>query len=254
MLRRTFLLAFAFSLASILAYGPLLVRATVQAGTAKPVSISQEHHHHLVIENAYLKAYEVEVPAHESTLLHQHDYDYIYVVLGGAQVTNAVEGKPEVEMYLPDTTVNFAHGPFAHVAGNVGDTPFRNVTISLLRPQGEVKSYYPSADAALSPAARQTSNQTSKIAGVTKVMTLETGEVRVFAVAIDPSASWPPSTEKHPRLIILLDKMKDMKGPREKSAPTFPVGLLKWIPAGQSWAFDNDTQYEKRFVVLEFKD
>ena len=188
MLRRTFLLAFVFTLATILAYGPRHVHATLQAGTAKPVPISQEHHHHLVIENAYLKAYEVEVPAHESTLLHQHDYDYIYVVLGGAQVTNTVEGKPETKMYLPDTTVNFAHGPFAHVAGNVGDTPFRNITISLLHPQGEVKSYYPSADAALSPAAQQTSNRTSKLPGVTQVMTLETGEVRVLAVAMDQSA------------------------------------------------------------------
>ena len=89
-MRKVLLLAFAMVGLITQACGPVHVNATPQAARAKPVPISQEHHHHLIIENSYLKAYEVEVPAHESTLLHQHDYDYVYVVLDGAQVTNKV--------------------------------------------------------------------------------------------------------------------------------------------------------------------
>lgn len=246
-------LTLAMTLSVTLACGPRRVSPSPQAGVTTPVPISQEHHHHLILENSYLKAYEVEVPAHQSTLLHQHDYNYVYVVLGGAQVTNTPLGKPEARMYLPDTTVNFAQGPLAHVAGNVGDTPFRNVTISLLHKQGEVKTYYPSVDAALSPVAQGSPSQSNNMMGVNRVVILETDELRVVATHLDPSRSWS-STESHGRFVVLLDKMKDTTGPREKKAPTFPAGLLKWIPAGQSWVFNNETQYEKRFVVLEFKD
>jgi len=245
-------LTLAMTFSATMACGPRRVSPAPQAGVTTPVPISQEHHHHLIIENSYLKAYEVEVPAHESTLLHQHDYDYVYVVLGGAQVTNAVVDKPQVQMYLPDTTVNFAKGPFAHVAGNVGDTPFCNVTISLLHKQGEVKIYYPSVDAALSPAAQASPTQSNDMMGVYQVPILETEEVRVFATRVEPSRSWS-STETHARFVVLLDKMKDTTGQREKKAPMFPAGLLKWIPGGERWVFNNDTQFEKRFVVLDFK-
>jgi len=244
-------LALAMTFSATMACGLRLVSPAPQAGVTTPVPISQEHHHHLIIENSYLKAYEVEVPAHESTLLHQHDYDYVYVVLGGAQVTNTVVGKPQVQMYLPDTTVNFAKGPFAHVAGNVGDTPFRNVTISLLHKQSEAKIYYPSVDAALSPAAQASPTQSNDMMGVNQVLILETDEVRVFGIRVEPSRVWS-STETHARFVVLLDKMKDTTGPREKKAPMFPAGMLKWIPGGERWVFNNDTQFEKRFVVLDF--
>lgn len=252
-MRKGLALALAMTFSAALACGPRRASPAAQAGVTTPVPISREHHHHLILENSYLRAYEVEVPARESTLLHQHDYDYIYVVLGGAQVTNTLVGKPEARMYLPDTTVNFAKGPFAHVAGNTGDTPFRNVTISLLHKQGEVKDYYPSVDAALSPAAQASPTRSNDMMGVNQAVILETDEVRVLAIHLDPARLWS-STEAHGRFIVLLDKMKDTAGPREKNAPTFPAGLLKWISAGQKWEFNNDTQYEKRFVMLEFKD
>src|SRR5579862_1387453 len=161
-MRKFLVLVFAAALAGAITYGR---QSGGASGQAVAVPISQEHHHHLIIENSYLKAYEVEVPAHESTLLHQHDYDYVYLVFGDASVTNAIVGKPEVRLFLPDTTLNFSKGPFAHVAGNVGDTPFRNVTVSLLRPQGEAKSYYQTVSAALSPAAQQSPCQNNNKQG-----------------------------------------------------------------------------------------
>ena len=116
------------------------------------VPISQEHHHHLVLENSYVKAYEVELAPHEATLMHQHLHDYVYVVFGDDDITNAVAGKPEVKLKQPDLSVNFSPGPFAHVATNNGETPFRNITIELLHRQGEVKKFYPSIRAALDTA------------------------------------------------------------------------------------------------------
>ncbi len=94
-----------------------------------------EPHHHLKIENTYVRAYYVEVPPHGATQLHQHDHDYIFVTLGDSDVTSAVLGKPEVHLILKDGEVHFTRGGFAHVARNNSGAPFRNVTIEFLRPQ-----------------------------------------------------------------------------------------------------------------------
>jgi hypothetical protein len=242
----------ALAVVGIAAVMVTVVRAAPQ-GAAMP--ISQEHHHHLIIENLYLKAYEVEVPPHESTLLHLHDYDYVYIVFRDADITNAVEGKPVVSAHLADTTVNFVKGPLAHVAGNVGDTPFRNVTISLLHKQGEVKIYYPTVNAALEAGVKEQVSSGKKASELVEVTLLETPEIRFKAVQVGAGVGWWTSKDtKGPLLIIDLDRVKefDRSGPREKKAPSFPADLLDWLPAGRD-SFSTSTG-NRKFAVLEFKD
>jgi len=66
---------------------------SAQAPVAVP--IPKEPHHHLVLENSYVRVFRVSIPANDATLLHQHDVPYIYVALGPADVINAVAGQPE---------------------------------------------------------------------------------------------------------------------------------------------------------------
>jgi hypothetical protein len=209
------------------------------------VPISQEHHHHLVLENSFVKAYEVEVAPHESTLMHQHLHDYVYIVLGDAEFTNAVAGKAEVRVKQPDLAVNFSPGPFAHVAVNNADTPFRNITIELLHPQGEVKKSYPSIRAALDTGAAD--DKTGRQATV-----LETDDVRVVAVAVAPKSSWSPPRDDRNRLVVRIDKIHDTSGLKEKNSP-FPGGMLAWVPAGKGWSMSNTAVGIDKLMVLEFK-
>jgi quercetin dioxygenase-like cupin family protein len=120
----------------------LLFSASLLAQAPEPVPLAHgntpgEPHHHLKIENEYVRVYYVEVPPHENTQLHQHDHDYLFVTLGDSDVINAVRDKPEVHLVLKDGETHFTRGGFAHVARNLADTPFRNITIELLKPQGE---------------------------------------------------------------------------------------------------------------------
>ena len=121
-----------------------LVRVlSVNAQEPAPLALGNvpgEPHHHLKIENEYVRAYYVEVPPHEARGLHQHDHDYIYISLGPADVVNADREKPEVHLQLKDRETHFTRGGFAHVARNLGDAPFRNVSIALLKPQAEVRN------------------------------------------------------------------------------------------------------------------
>ncbi|HEY6947080.1 MAG TPA: hypothetical protein VI431_18215 [Candidatus Acidoferrum sp.] len=114
----------------------------ISANVQEPVPLGRgnmpgEPHHHLKIENEYVRVYYVEVPPHEATQLHQHDHDYIYVSLGPSDVVNAILNKPEIHLQLKDGETHFTRGGFAHVAQNLADTPFRNITVELLKPQGD---------------------------------------------------------------------------------------------------------------------
>ncbi|HEX8836529.1 MAG TPA: hypothetical protein VF748_06320 [Candidatus Acidoferrum sp.] len=114
--------------------------ASAQAQEAVPLARGNtpgEPHHHLKIENEYVRVYYVEAPPREATLLHQHDHDYIYVSLGPADVINAALSKPPIHLQLKDGETHFTRGGFAHIVRNLADTPFRNVTVELLKPQGE---------------------------------------------------------------------------------------------------------------------
>jgi hypothetical protein len=116
----------------------LAIGLNAQAPIAVP--IPKEPHHHLVFENSYVRVFRVSVPAHEATLPHQHDVPYLYVSLGPADVINAVEGKPEVRLVMADGQLGYSPGHFAHIARTDAGSSFDNVTIELLRPQGEPRN------------------------------------------------------------------------------------------------------------------
>src|SRR5205085_9110204 len=109
----------------------------LSAQTTSPpaiVPISQEQHHHLVLENEYVRVYSVEVPPHGETLYHQHDLDYVFVTLGDSGVENVRVGEKPARLKLKDGEVRFTKGGFAHKAVNNSDKPFKNVTVEILDP------------------------------------------------------------------------------------------------------------------------
>ncbi|MFY9791995.1 MAG: hypothetical protein WAJ99_12470, partial [Candidatus Sulfotelmatobacter sp.] len=112
----------------------ILVCALLAAQAAAPeVEITAEAHHHLSFENQSVRVFDVEVPAHQDTLMHWHRHDYIAVNLGDVQIINAVKDKTPVTAKLVDGQTGFASAGFAHIARNISDQPFRNVTIEILQ-------------------------------------------------------------------------------------------------------------------------
>jgi quercetin dioxygenase-like cupin family protein len=110
----------------------LLLAFTAVAQEPQAVELTSEPSHHLVFENAFLRAFDVKVAPKTSTLVHRHNHDYVYVALGDADITNARVGAQPVKAVLKDGDARFAAGPFSHAAINNADTVFRNITIELL--------------------------------------------------------------------------------------------------------------------------
>lgn len=229
--------------------------ATQQAPSASghAVPISQERHHHLVFENGYVRAYEFAVPPHESSSMHAHDRDYVYVVLGDAQVINMAAGQNPVTLRLADGAVNFTRGPLTHSTRNDGDSTFAGIVFELLRTQGEEHAFFPTIDAALNGNAQQEGSHRDPN-GAKEAVVLETDECRVAAVSILENSAWEPSDAGHDRFIVWVDQFADKTGRRERNAPMFPAGMLKWLPAHEQFTQRNRDMGEKKLLVLEFKD
>ncbi len=211
-------------------------------------SVPGEPHHHLKIENEYVRAYYVEVPPHESTQLHQHDHDYIFVTLGATDVINAVLGKPEAHLVLKDGEVHFSRGGFAHVARNLSDTPFRNVTIEFLHPQGEVHNLCEKiVDGPLGDC-RRVHNPSSSATPL-----FETGETLAVLETIHPKAAFG-GISRSDRLFVALDQAElEMRIP-SKPGLQFHSGEMLWLPAGGAETISNLANAPSSYLSISFKD
>src|SRR5712671_4219033 len=73
----------------------LLLTFSLNAQAPTAVPIPKEPHHHLVFENDYIRVFRVSVPAHDATLLHQHDVPYLYVALGPPTSSTPSKANPK---------------------------------------------------------------------------------------------------------------------------------------------------------------
>ena len=72
----------------------LLLAFSLNAQAPEAVPLPKEPHHHLVLENDYVRVFRVSLPAHAATLLHQHDVPYVYVSLGPAEWSTPSKANP----------------------------------------------------------------------------------------------------------------------------------------------------------------
>jgi hypothetical protein len=108
--------------------------------TGRSVSIKEEPHHHLILENAYVRVFRVEIISPDATLLHRHDTPYVYMSIGKAYFINAVEGKPDAQVKMANGQLGYSKGGFSHIVRTTNDMPFYNITVELLHPQPNIHS------------------------------------------------------------------------------------------------------------------
>ncbi len=138
-MKKRIFLATALTLAGLGCSGIGFYSAAARQASPQPVELTAEPSHHLLFQNEYARVFNVEVAPHTATLVHRHAYDYIYVTLGDTDLINEVVGKAPARLKLKDGEVRFAAGGFAHRAMNLAPTPFRNITVEILKPNKEAK-------------------------------------------------------------------------------------------------------------------
>jgi quercetin dioxygenase-like cupin family protein len=214
------------------------------AQTAAEVEITAEPSHHLALENEFIRVFKVEVAPHASTLMHRHRHDYVFVTLGDAHVSNEVEGKPPVDLKLSDGETRFTTGNFAHIAKNLSDQPFRNVTIELIHGEKlrQTPSHWPAE-----------SGEKTFPGGRSKILFVKDG-VRVSEVNLEPGAVVPSHHHDGPHLLVAvtdLDILSDVEG-MGPMLGKFKSGDIKWLPGGYTHTLTNVRKSPARFVTVEF--
>lgn len=231
--------------------------------SSSPVPIQSEPHHHLVLENAYVRAWFFDLPGNEATLLHAHDHPYLAVALMAGDYVNAVAGKPEAHSTPDDGQLNYSKGGFAHIVRTDSGSRFQNFTVELLRPQGTprnrcLKVIDAPLDCPVEAAGRP----------VVETPAFETDEILVQAGALPQGRFYNAESSQAPRLVLVLSDSELSVEPRGAKAEKLYGGQLYWLPAGVSATF-TDVRKEKkkdkdaksrdefklsRFYIVSFKD
>jgi hypothetical protein len=245
-----------FLLAAILCAGGSQQTATAQMNS---VAVASEPQHHLIFQNDYARAYYVEIPAHQATLLHQHDYPYMAVALGPADIINAVQGKPEARLTLTDGQVLYSNGGFAHIARADTSLPFRNITVEFLHPQGEARNrctrVIPDKPAGDCP-----SYDPGLLKGPPPLASIkplfETDEVRVLSGVLAGNGEWSDDKPNRPaRLLLVPDQSTLSVELPGQPAKIMKTGEVLWLPAGEIPTIRNLANLTtSAFVLVAFKD
>jgi quercetin dioxygenase-like cupin family protein len=216
----------------------------LSAQTPTEVEITAEPSHHLALENEYVRVFKVEVAPQTGTLMHRHRHDYVYVTIGDAHLSNQVEGKPPVDVKLSDGDTRFTPGNFAHVAINLSDQPFRNVTIELMQDEKlrQTPSHWP-----------EESGEKTFPGGRSKILFVKDG-ARVSEVNLEPGAIVPSHHHDGPHLLVAVSDL-DLRSDVEGKGPMpgkFAAGDIKWLPGGYTHTLTNVGKNPARFVTVEF--
>jgi quercetin dioxygenase-like cupin family protein len=223
------------------AIGILVLSMSAQTNNSKPseVEITAEPSHHLVLQNPYVRVFQVEVAPRSATLMHRHRHDYMFVTLGQAEVLNEVEGKAPVSLKLQDGETRFVHGNFAHIARNPTDAPFRNVTIELLKESEKTWT----DDRGL-----------HVLHGGTEDVVFVKDGVRVSEIELQIAGVLPKHHHTGPELLVAVSDLllrNDVVG-KPASNLEMKSGEVKWLTGGLTHTATNVGTQAAKFVTLEF--
>ena len=195
------------------------------AGVAQSVvPITSEPSHHFALENTYVRVFDVTAAPHATTLVHQHDHDYLFVTLGDADITSARHDVPPAHLVLRDGSVEYAAGGFAHAVTNNLDRPFHNITIEILEPSTHVH--------ACGEHCTSLRACTPHHGCVTESRPFTADQWVARSITLDPGADWEMNAATGPALVVVVSEADlALHGPHASTAAAHrPAGNLIWIP------------------------
>lgn len=214
----------------------------------QPVDVSSEPHHHHVLDNLFVRVYDVRVNPNQSTLMHRHGHDYLGIFLGDSDFANIKPDGQSASANIKDGEVRFASAPLVHAVQDKAAVPFRNITIELMQPTTHEKACTESCQIPV-PCA---SADKSACVSVEKLMTAD--QWSVTRITIPPGATYPQHTHLANFLVIPLTdaklKIRNQNGPQ--TPVRYKTGEVRWNNPSVH-TVTNAGSNTARVVVLEFR-
>lgn len=201
------------------------------------VPVAEEGHHHLKLENPYVRIFDVVVDPSDATLYHLHANDYAFVSIGSATlIAQALGGQPS-DLILKDGEARFSKGPLTHRVTNIGTVPFHNLTVEIL---GAADPH-----AQLPPLSNNPSSS----------LVLENDKIRVTRLVLEPgqSAGMHPHPA-HSLAIVVSGARLTVQTPSGQPQTVEPkAGDFQWRDAAVQHALKNIGTTRFEAVEIEHK-
>jgi hypothetical protein len=151
---------------------------------------------------------------------------------------------------MADGQLGYSLGHFAHIARNESDAPFNNVTIELLKPQGEPRNLCGqiASNAANGPCKK---SSLSRYLNIVTEPQFETAEMKLDLVHVDPKAVWRESC-RMACLLVVLDNSEVQFEVKGKPTRTIHGGETAWLEADSSIAVSNPREKSSSYFQLYF--
>ena len=185
-----------------------------------------------------MRVLDVTVPPFDGTLFHIHENPYVYVSLGPATLKAQVVGQTDfTDLNLKDGEVRYSPA-VTHRVGNIGATPFRNITIQI---QGRDNT----------PPATGTSAAQAKVMGASPVLDNEL--VTVERLMLGPGQSTGAHTHAKFHLLVAVHdgSLRVESSGHPTTQVTMKTGDFDWHPGPWSHTITNvgTTPFEAIEVV-----
>jgi quercetin dioxygenase-like cupin family protein len=217
------------------------------AQQTQEVEITSEPSHHQVLQNEFVKVFDVTVAPRASTLVHRHNHDYLFVTLGDSDVISARPGEQPVSLKLKDGETRFTPGNFAHAAINESDKPFHNLTIELLKTSTGVKTCTESCamPVACTPAPDKACPSIER--------KISSDQWTVALVTMPPASGLEKHTHTKPHFVVAVSDLDLTQQVGDEVRHTkIPAGGYAWVPAGVTHTLTNSGTQTARFVAIDF--
>ena len=228
------------------------------------VSLRDEPHHQLVLQNDFANVYTVAVPPNDMTLMHRHDLPYVAIDFGAANITNMVQGQKQTTLNLRDGQVIYSPGGFTHIVRTNSGSAFRNVTVELVKPQGTARNLCKQViEGPLSCPQEQPQQASAKGASTKKkpaaadaddvVPYFETDEVRVEVVTVSMQREYVDETPKENALLVAMSNSNMSAEVGGHNASFLHSGDILWMPSGEARKVNDFLGTRSNFLLVSFK-
>jgi len=236
----------------------LLLLVSLTFAQEKTVPVGDEPDHHLVLENEYTRVFHVVLPPGNSTLMHQHVRDYVYVMIGPSQIEMTKAGAAPMQMKLNDGDVKFTKSPLTHKVSNIGETPFVNVTIEVKKPSTKAVCGASWAGQT-SPPCGSGGGGSAGVQKFSNIRNLETDAVAADTVIA--TGKYEVETQNgHPSLLVAITPLtaNELKTNNSMKATVMEgkkldAGNVFWIPENDKINVVSPQGAEAKFVLVEFR-
>jgi len=222
------------------------------AQTDAAITMDEEPHHHLVLQNGLVKVFEVELPPRDAFLMHRHDTDDVAVLLGAATTVSTAPGQADVLTMTKPGEVVFARSGRVHSVRNIGQTAYLMVAIDLLKPQtgarnlcgAQVRDTKPDCPSSASPDSNARSD----------VPQFETDQIRVTLARVPPRQEASFGETSRDNLIVLVDDGAISFSVGHSGDQILARGSPVWIARGAAkQLLKNNGNNDLRVVTVAFK-